>query len=396
MQFRWIRAAAATVAVTLAAVACGGSSNGSSGSTNKPPYLLSISTDLSAAFSAVAGIPASEGFQAALLDYNSKGGINGHQIKFDLMDDRSDVQTGLANYQKALDSDSLGFFVNAASAIVAPVGAKAIQDHFVETSLGGYQGGIGVFPYTYSTNPTPPAYVDTLVKYAGTRVSNTSGAKMAYILYDSPGNRTYQPTVENGFKGKGWSVFYSQVVPQTTTDFSVAAGQIASGKPDIVVTNLLEAQLPSFVSAIRARGVTVPIENFNSNISDQAIQKVNDPELWLLRFTASTLDTSTPGLAAMKAAGKNTGHQQGVDNPFYVLGYVHGEVVAAALKKCGDSCTREKLNTALENTTVDSNGLMAGKPGYTPQDHTMPKGFAVVKWESAKGYPATANGFGFK
>jgi ABC-type branched-subunit amino acid transport system substrate-binding protein len=384
---------AAAIIGGLIVVSCGGSSQ-SAGS--KATYSLAISTDLSAGFSAVAGIPCSEGFQAYMAGQNAAGGINGHKIKVDVMDDRSDVQAGLANYQKALNSDDLAFLLNAASAIVGPVGAKAINDHIVQSSLAGYLGGIAVYQYTYGINPSINNFLATLTAYAASKVTSQSGAKVAIIQYDSPGVRANTPAVEKAFKDRGWNVVYSQLVPQTTVDFSVAGGQIASAKPDMVVSNMLESQLAGFVSAVRSRNMTAPIENFNSNISDSAFGKINDPNLFLLRFTASASDKSNSGITKLRKVAADTGHSQGLDNSFFVLCYVHAQVVAQAIQKCGDSCTRETFNKSMEQTSVDPNQLMAGRPGYSATDHVMPKGNAVVAWDNTKQVPVTVPNFGFK
>jgi ABC-type branched-subunit amino acid transport system substrate-binding protein len=389
-----LSAIVAMALLTAVAAACGGSAAPPAGA--KASYSIGISTDLSAQFSAVAGIPCAEGFQAYIAGRNQQGGINGHKIRLDVMDDRSDVQVGLANYQKALNSEDLAFVLNAASAIVAPVGAKAINDHIIETSLGGYMGGVGVYQYTYSINPSINNYLATLTAFAATKVSSTSGAKMALIQYDSPSVRSNTPTVEKAFKDKGWSVVYSQLVPQSTLDFSVAAGQIAVAKPDVIVTNLLESQLGQFITAARSRQVMAPAVNYNSNIADSAFGKINDPGLFLLRFTASAIDKSNPGVVAMRTQAAETGHTQGMDNSYFPLCYVHGQVIAQAIEKCGDACTRETLNKALEQTSVDPQGLMAGKPGFSPTDHIMPKGMAVVSWDNAKSLPVTVPNFGFK
>lgn len=394
MKGSMVRVLSASLSMALLAVACGNSTP-STPAGSKAPYSLAISTDLSAQFSAVAGIPCAEGTEAYFAYLNQSGGINGHKILLDVMDDRSDVQAGLANYAKAVNSNDLAFLDNAASAIVAPVGAKAINDHIVETSVGGYMGGVGVYPYTYDINPNINNYLATLLAYAQAKAP-ASGGKIAIIQYDSPGVRANDPLVAKAFKDKGFNVVYDQLVPQSTVDFSVAAGEIASAKPDLIVTDLLEAQLGSFVTAARSRGVTVEMENYNSNISDAALGKINDPKLALLRFTASASDTGNPGVAAMRQAAGQTGHTQGISNSFFVLCYVHGQVVGQAIQKCGDTCTRESLNKAMEQTAVDPNQLMAGKPGYSPTDHVMPKGMAVVTWDAGKSLPITVPNFGFK
>lgn len=391
-HLKFQRLAAIIIAGTTC-LACGGGNTQGGGGGNKAPFTLGISTDLSGRFSAPAGIPCAEGFETYMAQQNAQGGINGHKILLDIMDDRSDVNTGLANYQKVLGSNDLALLLNAFSGISGPISVKAINDHIVESQQAGYMGGVGVYPYIYNLAPSFDQYVATLTAFAQTKVSGGAG-KVALIQFDSPLVRGSIASVNKAFSDKGWSIVYNQFTPSTSVDFSVAAGEITSAKPDIIVAELLEPQLGGFVAAVRARGNNAPVLNFNGNISDTVFGKVNDPNTYLVRFTASPTDKSNPAVVAMRDQALQTGHTQGIDNPYFVLCYVHGQVVAQALQKCGDSCTREGLNKAMEETGVDTNHLMAGRPGYSSKDHVMPKGMGVVQWNPATAAPTFVANFG--
>lgn len=382
---------AALVVAAVAIVAIGATAAAGAG---KPDYNLTIGTDMSSPFaSACCTIPMANGFQAYIAHVNSTGGVNGHKIKITVMDDRSDVATGLANYQRALSSNSLAFLLGGSSTVFTPVATRAINDHFVESNGGGYQGGIGVYPYIYNILGNLPMFAQIIPKFADTRVLSAEGAVAAYFTYDSTLTETFQPRIVGALQGEGWSVKYNQLVPSTVTDFSVAAGNIAAVKPQIVIVDLLESQLPQFVSQLRARGVHAPILNFSSNISDKTKDTIADPNLFYVEGTASTSDLSNPAVAQMDKIGKQTGFTTGMDNAFYVYGYVHAEVITAALKKCGDKCTRQTFNTALNNTTVPGDGLMAGNPGYSPKSHVMTKQLIVVRWNAAKNKIVNVAGF---
>jgi branched-chain amino acid transport system substrate-binding protein len=383
------------ILAVLVGAACGNSNaTNSSGGSNKAAYSVTIGTDLSGPFSASSGIPQTEGFLAYIAHLNSTGGVNGHKINVPVLDDRSDVQTGLANYQNALSSDSLGLLMEQASAIAGPVAAKAINDHIVVSNNTEYMGG-GVFPYVYDVYPSADLYAKTLATFSSSLVK-ASSPKVAILHFDTPAQRSgFEPKFEAAYKANGWSIAYSQFVPIATIDFSVSAGAIASLKPDLIATNLLDSQLGQFVSAVRSRGLMVPIVNTVAIITDASLAKINDSSVYLLQFTASTNDSSNPSVNAIRALAKESGHTRGSDNGLYILGYVYAQVIAAAIGKCGDACTREKFNAALEQTDVDTNGLMAGRPGYTKTDHTMPKKLAVVKLDPAKGIPMPSAGFGF-
>jgi branched-chain amino acid transport system substrate-binding protein len=394
---RYVAVVAAALAVVggLASCRSGSSSDSASSGSTPKQYTVTIGTDLSSAFSsACCGIPIANGFASAINAANAAGGINGAKVIVQRLDDRADVTTGLANFQQALSSDTLGYFLTSASTVLNPVAARATTQKIVTSSIGGYKGGIGVYPYVYNSLPNSDAYVDTVTQFAATQVPSIAGSKMAFFAYDSTLTETFQKALTAKFTSGGWKVAYNQLVPSSAADFSVAAGNIASAAPKVVVVDLLEGQLPTFVSQLRARGVTAPIINFSSNIQDSTVAKINDQKLFLTEFTAPASDTSNPAIAKMDADAQAAGLTQGDQNPFFVTGYVQGQIVVAALKKCAPNCTRESFNSALENTTVPGNGLMAGNPGFSPADHVMVKKLVVVKLDPSTHLPAFMPGYG--
>jgi ABC-type branched-subunit amino acid transport system substrate-binding protein len=370
-------AASATTAATSAASAAPVASP-----TAKAPYYLTIGTDMSSQFtSACCSIPMANGFQAWIANVNSQGGVNDHQVVVNVLDDRADVATGLANYQQTLDSKSLGFMIEGSSTVFTPIAAKVGADKIVESNVGGYKGGIGVYPYVYNILANLPMFAVELPKFAATKVTSATGSKVAYFTYDSTLTETFQPAITKAFTDQGWKLVYSQLVPTTASDFAVAAGSIAAGSPDVVVVDLLEGQLPQFVSQLRARGVKAPIVNFSSNIADATKAKIADTNLFFLESTASPTNQSNPAVVAMDKVANATKFTTGVYNAFFIQGYVHAQIVLAALAKCGDTCTRDSLNSALENTTVPGGGLMAGNPGYSPDSHVQTKSLIVDYWD---------------
>jgi len=378
-------------AVALVALAISATVASSAG---KPAYNLTLGTDESSPFaSACCTIPMTNGFEAWISHVNKTGGVNGHKITITVMDDRSDVTTGLANYQRALSSNTLGFLLGGSSTVFTPIAARAIQDHIVESNGGGYQGGIGVYPYVYNILGNLPMFADIVPRFAKTRVLSTEGSVAAYLTYDSTLTETFQPRIVGALQGQGWQVKYNQLVPSSVTDFAVAAGNIAAVKPNIVVTDLLESQLPQFISQLRAHNVHAPVLNFSSNISDKTKNAIGDPNLFFVEGTAPATDLSNPAVKTMDAYAKAGGFTTGMDNAFFIYGYVHAEVITAALKKCGDKCTRSTFNTALGNTTIPGGGLMAGNPGYSPQSHVMTKRLIVVRWNKARQKLVNVAGF---
>lgn len=382
----------------LLVAGCGGTSagqsSGGSGGGSKAPYTITVDSDTTGV-NGLSGVADSDGFQAYFANLNKSGGVNGHHINVESYNDNSDVPTALANYQKTLASDSLGFFQNNPSAVIAAVGTKATLDGIPESNTGGYMAGVGTFPYIFNENPSGPTFFNIVSKFAATEIANPKGAKAAFIGYDSALVESYQPQVGKALTAKGFKMAYSQLVPPTTVDFSVAAGSISSAQPAIVVTDLQDQQIVSFVTGVRQRGYSGPIINFGSNASSTSMKKLDDPKMYLVQYTVDPLNTKDPEVAEVLRVASETGFNQGINQLFYIEAWVFAKVLAAAIGKCGDSCTRDSLNKALERTTVDGGTLMAGSPGFSPTNHIMTQAAVVDQWSDSNGYLTPIKGFGF-
>jgi ABC-type branched-subunit amino acid transport system substrate-binding protein len=384
--------------VLLLAAGCGGATTGgqqSSGQTgSKATYTITVDSDTTGV-NGLSGVADSDGFQAYFATANKSGGVNGHHINVEAYNDNSDVPTALANYQKTLASNSLGFFQNNPSAVIAAVGTKATGDGIPESNTGGYMAGVGTFPYVYNENPSGPTFFKIVTTFAASVVSHPKGSKAAFIGYDSALVESYQPQLGKALVAKGFSMAYSQLVPPTTVDFSVAAGGISAAQPAIVVTDLQDQQIVPFVNGLRQRGYSGPIINFGSNASSTSMKKLDDPKMYLVQYTVDPLDTGDPDVAAVIKAANDTGFTQGLNQNFYIEAWVFAKIVAAAIGKCGDSCTRDSLNKALESTTVSGGTLMAGNPGFSPTNHIMTQSAVVDQWSNSNGYLTPIKGFGF-
>ena len=398
---RFAAMAILAVALLTTASACSLRSSSSStpssstGSNKASSYSVTVGTDLSSAFSsACCGIPITNGFKTFISTTNADGGINGAKINVQTMDDQANVTTGLSNFQETLGSSSLGYFLDTSSTVFTPIAARATKEGIAVSSIPGYNGGVGVYPYVYNLLPSVTTYVSTVSQFAATRVPSVKGAKVAFLAYDSTLTEAFQKAIPAKLASQGWKVVYNQLVPSTALDFSVTAGDIASAKPNVVIVDLLEGQLPTFMTQLRAQGIKASVINFSSNIEDSTLAKINDPNLFLTEFTAPASNTKLPAIAQLQQQAKAANLTEGDTNPFFITGYVQAELVVAALKKCAPNCTRASFNSALGNVSVPGNGLMAGSPGFSPQDHVMVKKLVMVTYDSATKLPVLMPGYG--
>ena len=280
-------------AVVAAAAGCGssqagGASSTQSGGASGASYTVTVDSDLSGP-SDVGGIALVNGFRAAMNASNSAVGANGHKINVQVLDDASDLPTGLSNFGEAEASGSLGYFLPNASPISNAIAPKATAEKYPTVTVNSYMGATA--DYQYAMAPLGPTYASTLASFAGTLIPNPQGATVGYLDFQSPSAQALQANVASVFAGKGYKSVYSQVVPLTLTDFSVEAAAIAKANPSIFVMAVLDAQLVPLVTALRQRGYTNPIINWDTPISDGSLKTLNDKKLYVLELGADLSNT---------------------------------------------------------------------------------------------------------
>ncbi|HEX6021328.1 MAG TPA: ABC transporter substrate-binding protein, partial [Solirubrobacter sp.] len=113
---------ALTVAASVAA--CGGSersseSSAGGGAGSKEPYIIGAAVDITGPFAATAA-PKLEGFQLYFDWLNSKGGIDGHPVKIDVRDNKSDPAQAATNVRAFSNGDATAVFFGSLSASLGP------------------------------------------------------------------------------------------------------------------------------------------------------------------------------------------------------------------------------------------------------------------------------------
>jgi ABC-type branched-subunit amino acid transport system substrate-binding protein len=137
------------------------------------------------------------------------------------------------------------------------------------------------------------------------------------------------------------------------------------------------------LQALSDRGVNVPYVSTFSTSSDPTFQKIANPNYYAIRSYAWPLDASIPQTAVMKAAAVKAGTDGDMTSNYFTQGYVTGELIAQALKTCGDSCTPDQLNTALEGTSsLDTAGLSAPVQLSTT-NHALVTATKLYHWDAS-------------
>lgn len=387
MRGRAGRSMALAAAVLAILSACGGGSTSSSSAT-KAPYKIDWFGDLTAVV-AINGVPHLNGFKTVIDYTNSHGGVDGHRIELVATDSGSDVNKGRIAFQNAVARGSLVMNGGIESNVNVPLAPLAGQNKMTLISLAVTDNFIDPpQPYLYSTNLSYQGMAnlqinfikDVLVKKGDVPDS----PKVALYGFSSAAVTTINGMYKTGIDKQGWKLVAQESFATTATDVSSQAANVAAAKPDVVLADLLDSDAALAVKALRQKGYTKPIVDFVGASSPNTFMAVADAGYYSLRAYVSTLDTDISGVKTVVDRAKATGNTADMQSVYFSYGYVNGLVTVAALKICGDGCTAEKFNTALEKVgKVDASGLNTDVQITSKRHRTVQKGI-FFQYDTAK------------
>lgn len=365
-------------------VACGGGDSddeatGGSGEGGGEEYVLGFSTDLSGAFAGL-GRPILAGTRAYFEQVNADGGIDGHPVRLEVLDDRLDVQTGQSNIRSFADKGMPVVLGNVSSVVWATT-APLAEELEVPQIAGG---AVDEFvyppqPYLYRYLMSAKQAADGMTSFVLEQAESEDPA-IALLRYESAGTDGWAKAMEENLGTLGLEPATVEQFPADATDVAPAASAVAASNPDWVLAVLTDNQAPLVVEALRNRGYTGPIVNW-VGISEPTVAAVDDPEFYVIR---DTVPPQHEAGADLMAAAEAAGEAENMTHDYATNGYLAAKAVGEALAECGYPCSGADLNDALGTLgEIDTEGL-AG-PGWTVNDDTHLFTGTVSIWRKAEG-----------
>ena len=240
--------AVAVLSVSVLA-ACSGSSNsssGGSGSTTSPsnstgPLTIGASLSLTGDFSAD-GQAFEKGYKLWVRDVNAHGGLLGRQVKLTILNDNSDPNQVVTNYQTLLGADHVDLtFGPFSSLLTAPASSVAARYGmaFVEGAGGApsvfdtpsNQADHNVFDVSLPIADELVPFVHWIASLPPNRRPKTAAYPMAQDPFADPPVQLAQTLLSK----LGVKTVYSQIFPEEVPDYKAPADQVAGTRADLVV-----------------------------------------------------------------------------------------------------------------------------------------------------------------
>jgi branched-chain amino acid transport system substrate-binding protein len=352
---RW-RLAAALIAVGCGVAGCGSSSSAGGGaSAVHGPLVVGMSLPLTGP---VADVSKSgyQGYRLWAAQLNSHGGLLGHHVKLDVLDDGFDPNQDASNYLRLITKDHVNLLLGTFSSLLnAPASAVAARQGmlYVEPSGGdstlftrGFKNLFFAQPGTTATEPD--RFVQWITSLPAARRPKTA----AYVTADDPSAAPAVTSFQAKLQHLGIKTVYSKTYDPSTSNFDPIASSVAQAKPDMVIQGAVATDGAQFAQALQQLGFS-PRILFQTNAPADATyaSAVGGAAKANGIFTAEAWSPQAqyPGNAAFVSGyTRMFGHAPTEDA---ANSYTAGQVLAAAVKGVG-SVNQHALQDWLHAHTV--------------------------------------------
>jgi branched-chain amino acid transport system substrate-binding protein len=225
------------LALALIAAACGddGETAGTDG--GGEPIKIGASLPLTGDFSQP-GTAASQGYEIWRDMVNDEDGLLGRQVELVTLDDASDQNTVVADYNRLISQERVDLLLGTFSSLLnLPASAVAERNRmvYVEPAGGAPEIFERGFQYLFFAQPaTAPHQADIFVDYIESLSEADRPKTAAYPTQDDPFTRPVIETIQSELEGMGVETVYSNVYPPDTTNFDTIANAISQENPDLV------------------------------------------------------------------------------------------------------------------------------------------------------------------
>ncbi|MFY1691794.1 amino acid ABC transporter substrate-binding protein [Plantactinospora sp. WMMB782] len=222
--------------MTLLLAGCG-DGGGRSGSSDGP-IVVGISLPLTGDF-AEPGKGVQRGYEAWAKITNDRGGLLGRQVELKILDDQSNADRVVADYEQLIGKDNVDIVVGPFSTRLVVPAARVAEEYgmlFVEPAGAAKevfeQGFENLF---YAAPAVADDHYNHLAEYLLGLPPGQRPTTVAYAAMDDPFAQGTAYGLKAKLEAAGVRTVVDEVYPPNTTDFGTIAAKIAASKADMVV-----------------------------------------------------------------------------------------------------------------------------------------------------------------
>jgi branched-chain amino acid transport system substrate-binding protein len=369
-KLRFVKVGASGLILCLVAAACGsgsGSKKDGSSSGSASPYNVEIISSLTGT-SASTGIASADGFQAVFDHVNSQGGINGHPVKFEVLDDHGSTTTAAAQAHQALSNNPVAI-MDGSTSTVFTARLPAYKTAAIPV-IGLGNGSADVLPWLYLTNPTAAQQGQYFTNGAAAALGGSlKGKKIAIAYAATPGGQASAEGSKGVVAKQGGTVV--KMVAQTlgAPSFASGAADIVSSGADAVMIPTTSADTVVIANGLLDAGYKGYMIGGITASDTATFAAIGSPNYVAPRVNAA----ADPG-STMLTTAKKFNLTAGAVNQGFGQAWAMAYLLVAGLQKCAFPCAPAALQTALDSLgeiTIPGGAIPFGKVVVSATSHNV-------------------------
>jgi branched-chain amino acid transport system substrate-binding protein len=329
-----------------------------------------------------AGVAMNNGLNDFIQWKNSKGGVQGRQLRYVAEDSGFKLDQGVAIFKKVMASDKPNFFYGDSTQWVKAVAQDAIAAGTVmtsSTSLATVVADPKGMPQHVVPGPTYPRLHEILMEYIARTSRSGQKPNIAYVYADTEFGRDGIPGGKARAEKLGLPIVAEIVTKQAGIDVAPEVAKLRRAKPDIVIfQGYILAPMPEFVRQLREAGLNPQIMGTAWGLDKPAYDALGALGV---RLTGVSMyryghETDSPMINEMRTYLAKARPDVKNISPFYISSWLSGMIFAEIADRClkaKKDLTLANMKAALESMKEWDTGGVVGLLADVSQ-HMIPVG----------------------
>ncbi len=309
------------------------------------------------------GVALQHGVQAAMTQINAKGGINGRQLQFQMVDDAYAPERSAENVKKMVADSS----VFALLSCIGTPNNTAILSMVEEAGLPYVAPLTGASSLRKASSRNVfhvrASYTDETQRLVGKLVSMNI-KELAIVYLDNGFGKEVLADAQKALTANNVKSLASVALATDGKNLADVVNQVMAAKPAAVLLGTAGAASASLIAALKTASPLIPIAGLSVALNADGVKQLGAAA----QGVAMTMVFPNPTSTKLAVARNYQAAMLAINQPGFSQGafegYINTLVLAEGIERAGRDITRAKLRTALAGiTNLDLGGLPLGFTG---------------------------------
>jgi branched-chain amino acid transport system substrate-binding protein len=256
---RRMRRGLAVPALMLAAVLVAAGCTGGGGGGDSKPLVIGASLPASGDF-AQPGEASKRGYTIWRDMVNSSGGLLGRQVQLKIVDDASNQDTVVSDYNRLISQDKVDLLLGTFSSLLNLAGSAVAEKAgmtYICPSCGSPSMFNRKFKHVFFAQPATAAHqADLFAQYVAGLPADQRPQTAAYPTQDDPFTKPVIDSVRTQLQTIGIQTVYNKVYPAETSNFDTIASEIKNARPQLIIQGAVFEDGVGLVNALKKADYT--------------------------------------------------------------------------------------------------------------------------------------------